>query len=303
VIDHVESLLVIQDGINTVSYGASLQRVRPQEGSAIWSAFNRIAGFSQYKIDPEKINKKIHPMNTKKLNPVILEAIKAQPENGYLHYHAPRYHRLLEILQEHFRQGMSILDIGRSPFANICHSALSTQIDLLGFEEDGLTAHGNYFHFDLNDCRDRALCRSDLPCYEIIVFSEVIEHLSTSPASVLPFLKSLLKPGGVLALQTPNAVVLHKRMQLLLGINPYSLISIDPLNPAHFREYTIAELEHYSKEAGFTILSSTTDNYFDYRYTSHSSGNCNKQAKLAWVNRLYSCMPKSLKPGITMVLT
>jgi SAM-dependent methyltransferase len=241
-------------------------------------------------------------MNAKSLNPAILEAIKAKPENGYLHYHAPRYHRLLEVLQEHYRPGMSILDIGRSPFAEICHKALRTNIDLLGFEKDGLDAHGNYFHFDLNDCRDRPLWRSDLPRYGIIVFSEVIEHLPTSPTFVLAFLKSLLEPGGLLVLQTPNAAVLHKRIQLLLGRNPYSLISINPRNPSHFREYTLAELEHYSKEADFTILSSTTDNYFDYRYTNHSLKHCNKQAKFVWVNRLYSCMPMSLKPGITMAL-
>ena len=237
-----------------------------------------------------------------KLNPAILEAMEAEPDNGYLYYHAPRYSRLLEIVQEHYRSGMSILDIGRSPFAGICHGALSAKIDLIGFEEDGAEADGNYFHFDLNDCRDRELWRSDLPRYDIIVFSEVIEHLPTSPAFVLAFLKSLLKPAGVLVLQTPNAVVLHKRIQLMLGSNPYSLIATDPLNPAHFREYTMAELERYSREAGFNILSTVTDNYFDYRYTNHTDGNFQKQAKFAWVNWLYTCMPRSLKPGITMVL-
>ena len=242
-------------------------------------------------------------MRTESLSLVISEAILKQPENGYLRYHAPRYNRLLEVLRELHLPSMTLLDVGRSPFAEICKSALSSKLDLLGFEADATEPDGNYYQFDLNNCRDDTMWRADIPSYDIIIFSEVIEHLPISPTFVLAFLHSLLKPGGRLILQTPNAVVLHKRLQLLLGYNPYSLIATDPLNPAHFREYTLSELKHYSEQSNFSVQSSTIENYFDYRYTNHALGRCEKDARLAWVNRLYNWVPKKMKPGITMVLS
>lgn len=152
-------------------------------------------------------------MKAKPLSPVILEAMSTQAANGYLRYHAPRYNRLLEVLRELYRPPMALLDVGRSPFAAICTSALSSKLDLLGFEGDASEPDGNYYHFDLNDCRNETMWRSDIPSYDIIMFAEVIEHLPISSNFVFTFLHSLLKPGGRLILQTPNAVVFHKRPQ------------------------------------------------------------------------------------------
>ena len=67
--------------------------------------------------------------------------------------------------------------------------------------------------------------------YDVIVFAEVIEHLYTAPELVLPYLRELLVLGGVLLLQTPNAVSLRKRAKLLLGVNPFERIRTERDNP------------------------------------------------------------------------
>ena len=222
--------------------------------------------------------------------------------HGYLRYHAPRYNTLLSLLHQYHNGNKNILDIGRSPFTEIAYNSLKTQIDTLGFETDRKTKTGVNYQFDLNNSQNPSSWRHDIPQYDIILFSEVIEHLYTSPKLVLQFLNSILKEGGIVIIQTPNAVVLHKRIQMLLGQNPYSLISENTDNPAHFREYTATEICDYCHQAGFKVESMTIENYFDYRYRNHANGSFSKKGLYRIINILYSVLPSSLRPGLCFVI-
>ena len=134
------------------------------------------------------------------------------------------------------------------------------------------------------------------------MFSEVIEHLYTSPRLVLDFINHILNKNGLVIIQTPNAVVAHKRIQMLFGKNPYNLISENTGNPAHYREYTAAEITGYCHQAGFTIEKMTFENYFDYRYTNHSNGVFSERKINRLVNILYSILPYSWRPGLCFVI-
>lgn len=109
-----------------------------------------------------------------------------------------------------------------------------------------------HFELDLNDCMSVSQHTIE-DRFDLIIFSETIEHLYTSPTTILGFLSGLLKnePGSGILIQTPNAVNIRKRFKMLLGRNPYELIRTDRTNPGHFREYTMKELEQYGKDAGF----------------------------------------------------
>lgn len=239
---------------------------------------------------------------TAHMNPQLLIAIEQSPRDGYLRYHAPRYDTLLALLQQHYTGGMRVLDIGRSPFTSIAAAALGSGIDTLGFEPDQDTATGRNFQFDLNAAQHEATWRNDLPAYDVVLFTEVIEHLHTSPLLVLRFLRSILAPGGLLIIQTPNAVVLHKRLQMLLGRNPYNLIAENAQNPGHFREYTARELAGYCRSAGFTLEQLRASSYFDYRYSDHLEGRFAPKPAFAAINLFYRCLPASLRPGLCAVL-
>ncbi len=235
------------------------------------------------------------------MNEHLQLAIEQNPGNGYLRYHAPRYDRLLHLLQENRGRVSRVLDVGRSPFTPLAFRSLDVPVDNLGFDPDGATETGSNYQFDLNDSIDREKWRSDLPQYDIIVFAEVIEHLYTSPSLVLKFLKTLMSESGLLIVQTPNAVVAHKRLQLLCGRNPYSLISEDQWEPAHYREYTAAELSRYLVQAGFEVKESSFENYFDYRFTGHGQGDNTERRSLKLINTIYSMLPGSLRPGLCFV--
>jgi len=111
-----------------------------------------------------------------------------------------------------------------------------------------------------------------------------------------------LNNGGRVILQTPNAVALHKRLKMLIGKNPYERIRENNSNPGHFREYTKKEIMEYAKNTGFKIKKSVYENYFDYRFLSHTSNSmsCKPQQKL--FNYIYSLCPGCFKPGMTLVL-
>ncbi len=234
-------------------------------------------------------------------NSFLLSAIADQGHDGYLMYHAPRYELLLHLIEQCSINATKILDIGRSPFSDIAFRATHISIDTLGFEPDGVTETGFNYQFDLNQTQFVNLWRRDLPQYQTIIFSEVIEHLYTAPVLVLRFLRSLLTQDGFIIIQTPNAVVLHKRVQMLLGKNPYNLISEQQNNPTHYREYTYLELLDFCKSAELNVLSLTYENYFDYKYTNHLNNQITAHKLYRLINYLYDLLPRSFSPGLCCV--
>jgi hypothetical protein len=114
----------------------------------------------------------------------------------------------------------------------------------------------------------------------------VIEHLYTAPELVLAFVKRLLKPGGFLVVQTPNAVALEKRVVMLRGANPFEMIRPSRDNPGHFREYTIHELRALAARVGLEVDGAELQDYF------------NSQPGYA---RLLARWKKSFRQGITIV--
>ncbi|RLD25746.1 MAG: hypothetical protein DRI70_06655 [Bacteroidetes bacterium] len=91
--------------------------------------------------------------------------------------------------------------------------------------------------------------------------SEVIEHLYTSPVRVLSFLKTLLLPGGLILVTTPNGLSISRRLKLLFGIHPYEMIRESRVNPGHIREYTQSELINAGADAGLELELTSLENY------------------------------------------
>jgi SAM-dependent methyltransferase len=192
-------------------------------------------------------------------------------QHDYASYHAERYRYVVgKCLAYKPSQHTAVLDIGRSNLTlKLCkHYSCVTS---LGFplsaeqkeaeRELGLPIKLEHIEFDLNDTRAiDHLSRHDK--FDLIVFGETIEHLVTPPECVLRFLKSLLQDNGVIICQTPNAVALHKRMEMLLGYNPYHRLRFDVFNPGHIREYTKRELIEIGQSAGLKISEHEYRDYF-----------------------------------------
>jgi SAM-dependent methyltransferase len=162
---------------------------------------------------------------------------------------------------------------------------LPAVVDTLGLRyERFLPADGErHVEFDLEDAARQELW-PDFQSYDVVVCAEVIEHLRTSPVDVLRLLGTALRPGGWLVIQTPNAARIRNRVQLLLGRNPFDLLS----EGGHVREYTLHELLSMAGEAGLEAGGSLTADYF----VTGSRAN-------AAARRVSPLLPRSLRAGIT----
>lgn len=222
----------------------------------------------------------------------------------YIEFHARRYAYLLDIVEK-IRNAMParqirIMDIGPSFFTELLQTRFSRDaVVALGYDsEESRGGHfpvstnydrNSFFNFDLNEAQypDKWI---KIPACDLAVMAEVIEHLYTAPTLVLNFINSFLNPGGYLIIQTPNAASLSKRIELLMGTNPYELIRETRDNPGHFREYTKNELVAIARKSGFKPYHCEYKNYFVFDS----------------FNRIYSFvqafLPSSMKDGITVVL-
>lgn len=218
----------------------------------------------------------------------------------YVEFHYRRWAHLLQTVDDlvERRAGdagaeeLRILDIGESLHTELLranHEAIPVDtLDIVdgGFERRPIDQH---HQFDLNDFyfEDR---HPRIGPYDVIVMAEVIEHLYTSAPVVMRGIGRLLRPGGYVFVQTPNAVALHKRIQMLVGRNPYMDIDRPRDDPPHFREYTIAELIEAGDAAGLQTLKVDAHNYFT------------RGTRLSQLyNALAERLPKTLRAGVSIV--
>lgn len=263
------------------------------------------------------------------------EAIRGlHPEDLYLAYHAPRYALLLELAAEATRGwgereggdgdggggggggggGSSVrgservvLDVGESVCTRLLAEGLGEGAVVhtldMGCDRDQphLGPRSRNFQVDLNGAA--AGLRGDVPRGDLILFSEVLEHLHVAPQHVLRALRVMLKPGGTLILQTPNALAVHKRVAMVLGKHPYERLREDARCPGHVREHTLEELRDYARETGFAITRAIRASYFDYRFRLDPRTHAHCRTPMgAVVNAAYAVMPGALRRGITLVM-
>jgi len=217
-------------------------------------------------------------------------------ERAYLEYHATRIAFLIELVGRHIadysaeRAGsVRVLDVGPHFVTSALRARFGTaiQLDTLGWANHRLAPQNvmdKHFPFDLNDAQDHGRWPAGEP-HDIVVMAEVIEHLYTSPRMVLSFVKTFLADGGVLILQTPNAVRLRNRIKLLLGRQPFEPIRDTRENPGHFREYTAQELRSLCRDAALSCERIFYANYWPER---------GPWVALQWIN-------PNLRNGLTVV--
>lgn len=98
--------------------------------------------------------------------------------------------------------------------------------------------------------------------FEVVIFSEVFEHLRVPPLKVLNDIYRILKKGGFLIFSTPNIGCFRNITHLLFGKNilqpfPYdSDLSNVTDSLVHVRTYTMAEILDLMNKANFEVVSS-----------------------------------------------
>jgi SAM-dependent methyltransferase len=94
--------------------------------------------------------------------------------------------------------------------------------------------------------------------FDVVLFCEIIEHLLMDPLHALGEIHRVLKPSGLLVLTTPNVTRIGNVLSLVAGENIYDPYSGYGPYGRHNREYTLHELVHLLRFAGFTVETSFT---------------------------------------------
>lgn len=79
--------------------------------------------------------------------------------------------------------------------------------------------------------------------YDLVVSFQVFEHLSDS-SSYFRFCRAACRPGGVMAIFTPNRLRLSNWLRIRKGLAPQLL------DPQHFKEYTASDLHELGRGNG-----------------------------------------------------
>jgi 2-polyprenyl-3-methyl-5-hydroxy-6-metoxy-1,4-benzoquinol methylase len=198
----------------------------------------------------------------KNLNTCLLSSVKSEIKSklelDYFNFHEARYRLVLEQIQRITgRNTLKILDVGCFPF----HLGRACQI--LGHEVFGISSN----HEPL---QDKNITILDIETekfpyednfFDLILCSEVIEHLPHSSVPPLREMYRVAGPHGYIIITTPNIARSANRVKLLMGRSPQYPIEVffenegkgSLLYHRHIREFTMSELIRLAKGAQWTI--------------------------------------------------
>ena len=187
----------------------------------------------------------------------------------YVDLHKDRFADILRLCQFYVANpSVRVLDVGRSEltahllnfYSHVTRLGLDLHADDGGHREASAMEAVPHITFDLLNSH-RVDIWPECGPFDLIVFSEVLEHLSVAPEFVFAFLNSLLADSGILICTTPNAADVAKRLRLAYGRNPFERLRLYSANPGHIREYTRRELCDIAYSVGLHCIRQF---YFDW---------------------------------------
>ncbi len=194
------------------------------------------------------------------------ETLGEGADASYFNEHEVRYRRIIGRVTAHIaahaqqHQATRILDIG----AHFLH--VSSVLSLMGYAVSGIDVSlftGQAFvqqraadhQINLateNDLSAGLFLNDQLGSFDVILFTEAIEHITFNPVEFWHRVSALLAPKGVIYLATPNATRLMHRIATLkrallgscIGLDVKSIV-MEATYSHHWKEYTAGEIHRY----------------------------------------------------------
>lgn len=198
----------------------------------------------------------------------MVEAQRAGDEN-YFRSQLPRYVRTMRRIQQLKPEPCRVLDIG----SHYLHQALLLQA--LGHEMTGIdvgiftgagmvkerAARFCIRNFEVNDIETGRFLPGQDGRFDLILFTEVLEHITFNPVRFWQRVYELLSPGGLVYISTPNSMRPAEWMRSILHLLAFRGrgIGIEEIMQNvtyghHWKEYSAWEIKRY-----FSLLSPDFD--------------------------------------------
>jgi len=190
-------------------------------------------------------------------------------QQEYGRQHKQRFRELLNalVLLTRNKEMPKIIDFGISEFSAfykrfkpgiLLHTAdRPTDENYIGFTKkvcENVSGCAQHFEIDLNRPKSiRPLFAEHQRSYDLILFTEILEHLIVNPIELLKELLNLLNDNGSLYLTTPNFYSKRNLDLIALRENPQAVYPEADGNwdaHHHFREYCAKELLAMIEKAG-----------------------------------------------------
>jgi SAM-dependent methyltransferase len=195
----------------------------------------------------------------------------------YLKPHMRRFAKTVNLLQRISAPGMRLIDIGSYG------SLVPVFKDILGLEQITITepccadkplSEESYLANARNGARyafhvDRFDVEGYFPYrdgeFDIVIFTEVLEHLGLDPVGTLEEINRITRPGGWLLVSTPNCASAKSVIKILRGGNPnfYPVYTRQPSRDRHNREYVPWEVRQLLTLCGYEIEFFETADVYD----------------------------------------
>lgn len=183
----------------------------------------------------------------------------------YFNNHIRRFRLLVDLVLSIRKKPASVLEVGGA------HLHLSALLSMAGFSVSAsdvpdFVHHPRYAARARQlDIDHRILDLADLDqspyveqSFDIIIFSEILEHLNFSPLPAFLWMNRLLKPDGAVIISTPNAF--NRQM-----MEDYSALRATPFEPVerfvhkpsyclHHRLYTHREIAYLCEGSGLSVV-------------------------------------------------
>lgn len=172
----------------------------------------------------------------------------------------PRYRsRYKEIIKEYAsnvdQQPKIVLDVGGGQLALLVKRLWNDNATLADFNPE----HREYIESQGVEVTSWNLCDDSQPFqgrYDVIFFSEVIEHLPIPAHVILEKLRRALRPGGTLICTTPNLYRPRNIIYMILGKEIYDTFRMPGKDGlGHVIEYSQEHLTWQFNRAGFQEIS------------------------------------------------
>ncbi|MGA2160299.1 MAG: methyltransferase domain-containing protein [Dehalococcoidia bacterium] len=184
--------------------------------------------------------------------------LNREKEIKYVQGHKYHFLNIINSLPE--KESLKLLDIGITPNTFLIKCLYPTYevsaVDLTNLMEEGCNKFG--IRLDIVDLSSQIMSFDD-NYFDVVIFTEVLEHIFAPPSKVLSEVRRVMKSGGLLIFSVPNIATLLNRVRFLFGVTPLPPAD-DQMKDGwvhghdHIHEYTMREVDVLFKDCKFRVV-------------------------------------------------